>query len=200
MHSIHIDRFVNLFPGVHSFRRAPLIRYKEGHTINKVGLQQVYANFNKFHILNPETGEVLTYVQHPRDASRVVKQEGGEEDVREFYQLVHSNEQYFGRNVARLAHGFDVSELPSGSRSRAPDWKQVKKSQPTPTTSELEYLRRKLKDDRMLKFIYPEQDKWLGIRAQPSGEVQYEVFNLQEPPSKFRSFFTSASHSGYRPL
>lgn len=183
MRRFSTEQFLSQFPEVYFYQGAPFIRVHEGQTFNKAGLQQVFANFNKFHIHNADTDQFLTYEPFPGNANRALIVPGGDNLMRAFSVATHFTKQDFGEHVASVVHGPKVAT----SRQRPPNWEEVRVATPTPNTHDSLQLRRMLEETRMLKFLHTQGGPPLGLRAMRDGTVEFQHF-LDHPPPVFRPF------------
>ena len=177
------EQFLSQFPEVYFYQGAPFVRVHEGQTFNKAGLQQVFANYNKFHIHNADIDSFLTYVPYPGSVYRATIVPGGDNLMRAFSQATRFTKQDFGEHVASVAHGLKVAT----SRQRPRNWEEVRVATPTPNTHDSLQLRRMLEERRMLKFLHPQGGPSLGLRAARDGTVEFQHF-LDHSPPVFRAF------------
>lgn len=166
----------------------PIFVLHDGQAIPTGFLDSAIADYGGFHARLHRKPDVVTVVPHSIPDNVYVTSHGDPSLVQHVGQIDHVSSKFHSA-AAKVAFGYPASQLHVPSRSgvrfwksrrpEAPSWETVHGSWPTEVTSRTDWreLKRKLNEQRYLRFTNAEEGLSLGVRARPDGQIERQLIN-----------------------
>lgn len=166
----------------------PIFVFRDGQAIQTGYLDSAIADFGGFHARLHKKLDVVTVVPQSIPNNVYATSHGDPSLVEHVAQIDHVSSK-FHPTAARVAFGYPASQLHVPSRSgvrfwknrgpETPKWETVHGSWPTEVTSRTDWqeLKRRLNQQRYLRFTNAEEGLSLGVRARPDGQIERQLVN-----------------------